>query len=284
MGNSRISATLGAIVASTILAACAHSAPAENQPAPAMAANPGTVDKMKLPPGYLPRTAMPDSLALLPPPPAPDSAAMKRDEEARDAAVKLRGTARYTQAATDAVIGFPQIPNDFSCAMGIAITPDTTPKLYAMMAKMTIDVGLSTYGAKNKYMRVRPFVAHNGATCYAKDEQLLRKDGSYPSGHSALGWGWALVLGEVNPERANAIYQRGREFGQSRLICDAHWQSDIDAGRVIGSAAVSRLHADPAFLADLQAAKAEVEAAKAKGSTPTVDCAAEAAALATVAQ
>ena len=214
------------------------------QDSPTNAANPGGIDKAKLPPGYLPPDALPDSLALLPPPPAAGSAAMQRDEEARDAAMKLRGTPRWNRAAIDAQIAFPQIPDDFSCAMGVRIAKDTTPKLYGLIAKMMVDVGLSTYRAKTHYQRVRPFVVHKAATCYPKDEATLRNDGSYPSGHSALGWGWALVLAEINPDRDDQLLQRGRDFGNSRLVCDAHWQSDIDAGRVIASGTVARLHAD----------------------------------------
>jgi acid phosphatase (class A) len=254
-------------------------AAAQDQPA-GSAANPAAVDQMNLPPGYLPREALPDSLALLPPPPAAGSAAMQRDEEARAAATRLRGTPRYNLAAGDAVIGFPQIPDDFSCAMGFAVTQETTPRLYALMGKMLIDVGLSTYGAKNEYKRTRPFVVHSEATCYPKDEALLRGDGSYPSGHSAVGWGMALVLAELNPERADAVLQRGRDFGQSRVVCDAHWQSDVDAGRVIAAATVARLHADAAFRTDLEAARQEVAAAGSTPARPDGVCAAEAAALA----
>jgi acid phosphatase (class A) len=109
---------------------------------------------------------------------------------------------------------------------------------------------------------------------------MLRTDGSYPSGHSALGWGWALVLAEAAPERADAILQRGRDFGQSRLVCNVHWQSDIDNGRLMAAATVARLHADAAFRADLDAARAEVAAARQSGARPRGDCAAEAASLA----
>lgn len=254
-------------------------ATAQNPPT-ASVANPGAVDQMDLPPGYLPREALPDSLALLPPPPSAGSAAMQRDEEARAAAAALRGTRRYALAASDAVVGFPQIPDDFACAMGFSIKQDGTPKLYALMSKMMIDVGLSTYGAKNKYNRTRPFVVHDEATCYPKDEPLLRQDGSYPSGHSAIGWGTALVLAELNPDRADALLQRGRDFGQSRVVCDAHWQSDVDAGRVVAAATVARLHADPTFRADLEAARKEVAAARTLAAQPAGNCAAEAAALA----
>jgi len=49
-------------------------------------------------------------------------------------------------------------------------------------------------------------------------------------------------------------------FGQSRIICNVHWQSDVNQGRIMGAATVARLHADPGFLADLEAAKAEIAA------------------------
>ena len=91
------------------------------------------------------------------------------------------------------------------------------------------------------------------------DEEGLRKDGSYPSGHTAIGWAWALILCEIVPDRTDAILARGREFGQSRVICNVHWQSDVDAGRMMGSATVALLHADDGFLADVTNAKAEVK-------------------------
>lgn len=272
-----LTSTFAVFLAATVPGA---QAAAQQAPPAVSPANPGGVDMSRLPPGYLPHEALPDSLALLPPPPAPGSAAMQRDEEARTAAIALRGTPRYAKATSDAVIGFPQIPQDFSCAMGFEITREATPRLYGLMARMMIDVGLSTYGAKNKYQRTRPFVVHNAPTCYPKDETTLRNDGSYPSGHTALGWGWALVLTEVNPDRANALLQRGRDFGDSRLICDAHWQSDIDSGRVIAAATVARLHADPGFRADLGAAEAEVNAERAKATPAAARCAVEAASLA----
>ena len=234
----------------------------------------------RLPPGYLPRTALPDSLTLLPPPPAQGSAALQRDEEARRSVAPLRDTPRWARASSDAVLSPQQAAANFSCAAGIPIGQEATPRLYALMARMMIDVGLSTYGAKNRYQRARPFVVHNGPTCTSGDEAMLRNDGSYPSGHSAVGWGWALVLAEVNPERADALLRRGRDFGQSRLICNVHWQSDIDAGRVIAAATVARLHADPVFRADVDAARAEVAAARQSGAASRNDCGAEAASLA----
>ena len=55
----------------------------------------------------------------------------------------------------------------------------------------------------------------------------------------------------------DAILARGRAFGESRMVCNVHWQSEVIAGRFMGAATVARLHADPGFTADLAAAKAE---------------------------
>ena len=55
----------------------------------------------------------------------------------------------------------------------------------------------------------------------------------------------------------------GKAIGDSRVVCGVHFQSDVEAGRVIGSAMVARLHADPQFQADLARAKAELAKAPA---------------------
>ena len=41
-----------------------------------------------------------------------------------------------------------------------------------------------------------------------------------------------------------------------------HYQSDVEAGRMLGAAMVAEEHADPAFRADLAAARAELAKAR----------------------
>jgi acid phosphatase (class A) len=117
-------------------------------------------------------------------------------------------------------------------------------------------------------------------TCRPQDDSALRTNGSYPSGHTSIGWAWALVLAEASPEQSGAIVARGRAFGESRLVCNVHWESDVLEGRFIGAATVSRLHSEPTFLADLEAAKSELAAARAGNLAPQRDCKFEADALA----
>jgi acid phosphatase (class A) len=247
---------------------------AENDAAPKV-----TDPHFQLAPGYLQSQDLPDSRELLGLPPADGSAALMRDEAARAATIPLRGKARWALARLDADLQFPQPAKNFSCAMGIDINEKETPHLYRLMQKLLTDAGLSTYGVKNAYHRIRPFVVHNEGTCWPDQEPLLRNDGSYPSGHTAAGWAWALALTEINPARTNALLKRGMEFGQSRVICNAHWQSDVDAGRIMGAATVARLHGNPEFLADVKAAREEVAVATAKNAISQSSCAGEEAAL-----
>ena len=65
------------------------------------------------------------------------------------------------------------------------------------------------------------------------------------------------MLAEINPARQDEILRRGYEMGESRVICGYHFQSDVNAAYLTGSAAVARLHADPEFLAQLDKAKKE---------------------------
>jgi len=230
--------------------------------------------------GYLEPETLPNSLALLPPPPAEGSAAKALDEEVSRKSLALRGTPRWTLAIEDAELRFPEAAGTFSCALGIPVSEKETPHLYMLLRRTLADAGLSTYTAKNKYQRKRPFMENKAPTCTPGEEKHLMKDGSYPSGHTAIGWAWALILTEIAPDRADAILARGKAFGESRNICNVHWQSDVVEGRFMGAAAVARLHADKLFRADLEAAKTEYNAIHTKGLKPTRDCRAEADALA----
>jgi acid phosphatase (class A) len=229
--------------------------------------------------GYLQPAVLPNSLTLIPPPPAQGSAALALDEEVSRKNLALRDTPRWELAIEDANLMFPEAAGTFSCALGLPITEQETPHLYMLLRRTLADAGLSTYTAKNQYQRKRPFMKNNEPTCTPDEEAHLRKDGSYPSGHTAIGWAWALILTEIAPDRADAILARGRAFGESRNVCNVHWHSDVLEGRFMGAAAVARLHADPAFQAELKAAKAEYASVRTKGLEPTRDCQAEANAL-----
>jgi acid phosphatase (class A) len=220
-------------------------------------------------------SAVPNSLALLPPPPVAGSAAFALDEDVSGKSLALRETPRGALATEDADLAFPHVAGTFSCAVNTSITEQDTPRLFILLERSLVDAFHSTDAAKDHYLRVRPYLVNKVPPCAPTDSI-----GSYPSGHASAGWAWALILGEISPERIDAILSRGRAFGQSRLICNAHWQSDVDEGRFMGAGTVARLQADPNFRADVESARAEVVAARAKGLRPQRDCKAEGEAMA----
>ncbi len=231
--------------------------------------------------GYLDMEEQLDSKAFVLPSPSEDSAMQAMDTAWADRMQELRGTARWDLATRDADLHFPAPADVFSCALGIPISEEETPALYMLLRRTLTDIGLAPYSAKNAYQRERPFMVRGDTVCTPGDEEALRKDGSYPSGHTAIGWGWALILTELAPDRAEPILARGRSFGESRNVCNVHWYNDVMAGRLVGAAAVARLHAEADFLAAMDAAGDDIVRAREAGLTPTVDCAKEAEALGT---
>ncbi len=199
-----------------------------------------------------------NSLNLLPPPPDMSSVQFLYDRARYDWGKAQRKTERGEQAFQDARVGGDGVPRAFSEAFGIEITPTTTPEIYKLVIGMREDAGdLATRDAKDHYNRIRPFAFFEEMTCNPEQQEELSTNGSYPSGHTAIGWATALVLAEINPDRIDEILDRGFQMGESRVICGYHFQSDVDAGRVVAAGAVARLHADKGFNKQLDKAKAE---------------------------
>ena len=210
---------------------------------------------------YLTNSQSIDSLALLPPPPAIGSIAFLNDQAMYEQGRLLRNTPRGRLAADDANLDSGGIATAFSGAFGRNITAKDTPQLHKLLTNMIEDAGdLATRSAKQHYMRIRPFAFYQVSTCNTRQQGELATNGSYPSGHTSIGWATALVLAEINPQRQNQILKRGYELGESRVICGYHWQSDVDAARIVASAIVATLHTSPAFMQQLAKAKAEFTA------------------------
>ncbi|MDB4584050.1 phosphatase PAP2 family protein [Draconibacterium sp.] len=247
-----------ALVLSVLILSCTQQTKNDQQPTTSLSKEIKEIHEGILE-GYLSKEEIPNSLKLVPPPPEEGSAAFMLDQEIADKYVASDDELRKEQAAKDAILSFPEATEAFNIVLDVEISEENTPHLYMILRRTLADAGLSTYAAKNYYQRQRPFMVNNTPTCTPHEEAALRKDGSYPSGHTAIGWAWALILTEVFPEQADVIMERGKEFGISRNVCNVHWHSDVVSGRMMGAAAVAALHANADFLIDIEAAKEEVE-------------------------
>ena len=203
-----------AALAAALLAGC--------QTVPVPPTSPERVGEFRPGSGYLKcfleRQQLSDSLALLPLPAAEGSAERAADLAIHRATRALRDSPRWALAVTDNNLKFPKAGETFACALGLPISAEAAPHLTILLRRSLLDARLAAYGAKDHYKRQRPFAARQETTCPPQEEAMLRNDGSYPSGHSAVGWAWALVLAELAPDRAVALLQRGSDCSWKRQL------------------------------------------------------------------
>ena len=167
---------------------------------------------------FLKSSQVVSSYDLLPPPPAVDSIGFLNDKAQYEKGKLLRNTERGKQAYNDAHVEGDGVPRAFSEAFGYTISAQTTPEIFKLVTKLREDAGdLATRSAKQTYMRIRPFAYFKESTCRPEDEASLSTNGSYPSGHTSIGWATALVLAEVNPARQNEIIKRAYEEADNYL-------------------------------------------------------------------
>ena len=214
---------------------------------------------------YLKAEQLPDATQFLPPPPMPGTPVYIQDTAMYFYAKKhLRTKERAARAIEEATTDVDTMALLFSKAFGRDLSEKTTPRTMQLLKRSVKTLRLAAAKPKATYMRLRPFVFYREATLIPGHEHFQRTTGSYPSGHTVRGWGMALILAELCPERQDSILIAGYEWGQSRVIAGYHWQSDVDASRLLSSATVARLHANSEFLQDLEAARAELAGNKSR--------------------
>ena len=178
---------------------------------------------------------------------------------------------RAQQAIDNAVEEIDEMAEQFSIPFGMEITKEKTPAIFKVLYRGVLTARLGATKPKTEYMRKRPYSRFNEPTLLPEGEERLRNNGSYPSGHTVRGWAMALLLCEINPDAQDDLLKLGYEWGQSRVIAGYHWQSDVDASRLVAAAGYARLHTNSEFLADMAAARQEFAALKSgQAAVPSV--------------
>ena len=206
---------------------------------------------------FLTKDEIPTGAEILPLPPKPTDAGFYNDWLRYEWGKTMRNTERGKQAKEDAVHTLEYFSKIYSEPFGMVISRENTPEISNLLDRLLATTYLCNDKSKSRIMRKRPFMQFNEPTPVPEDEEKLKKNSSYPSGHTTMGWAIALVLSEINPARQDEILKRGFEYGESRVIVGFHFQSDVDHARIITSALVNRLHTNDDFVKQLQKAKDE---------------------------
>ncbi len=220
------------------------------------------------PVGYLKPGAF-DVLAVLPPAPKSTDPRGLADRAIFKATRALLGSPRWAMATNDVKLGPTDLFHDFSCAVGMTLTPETAPRTAALIRRAAVDTARQTNAAKTFYKRQRPFLIDRGPICQPAAEVADSYD--YPSGHTTAGWTMASLLAEIAPDRAAALLARGRAYGESRVVCGVHNASAVEAGRLSAASTLTAMQGDPAFTADLAAARQEIAALRRTSSAVKPD-------------
>jgi len=208
--------------------------------------------------------------AALPSPPVKGDKADTLDHLIYQETRSLLHGPRGQAAAEDDIFNVDDIVPTFSTAYGLRLSRQQQPELFRLFDELMGDKGeaygvLHAFKKNPAFFRIRPIAefGDKADTCvkpvdmagYAHEDLVtyeLPKSSSYPSGHSFRGMMTALVLVEVRPEHAAELIGRGEEFGESRVICGFHWESDILAGRLVALKIADALRSHREFNAEIE--------------------------------
>lgn len=218
--------------------------------------------------GYLTPEQRPDLTKILPEPPATGSALADADARIFRESRSLEGTPRWALATRDVSgTAFEQ----FACALGAQLEEGAAPAITRLLARAGEDRSVVS-DAKVHFHTMRPWVQNDLPICEPRTAHLAG-NGDHPSGHTAYGQHVAMILAAITPDRATQLLQRGREYGDSRWICGSHSASAVEAGRLAGASIFAAEMNSSEFRADLEAARAEMAALRAKGAPAPTGCA-----------
>lgn len=207
-----------------------------------------------VPPPYFDANTL-DLGRVLPPAPKNDSELTRSEIKLILKIQKKRTSAQAQRAADDARVSVYR----FADALGnpIAFNATSLPKFDSLFRKVLREEGAVIQAGKRSFARPRPFVIES------KIAPVVDKppNDSYPSGHTMWARAVGLLLADMLPEYREKLIARADEYSFNRVVAGVHYPSDVEAGKLAGTALAAFLLASPAFQADYVAAKEELRGA-----------------------
>jgi acid phosphatase (class A) len=201
-------------------------------------------------PAYLPSDSD-DFRAIMGDPPAKGS-----EEARRELEIVLREQSRRTPAdvariqaeANRMVVAFAEV-------LGPKLTATELPLTFALIRDAGNDTGERIEDSKRVWNRSRPYEDD----ARVKPSIALPTGSSYPAAIAVSARIYAVLLGELFPEKRSALLARGWLIGWGRVMAGVHYPSDVSAALKLGDYFAQRLLSSPGFRADLEKAKGECQ-------------------------
>lgn len=207
---------------------------------------------------YIPLDQLPNLINIMPAPPAFDSPEFANDIVRYGwGKIQRQNPERVATAIADAEWrDHAKFYQQWKDAFGLAINETNTPEIWKLLETSLATTDPMRKEIKAFYHRQRPFERFDDSMP-SHEEEDLRGEGSYPSGHCLRGWTLSLLLAQIAPKRAAQIFSRGWDYCNSRVILGAHWQSDVDASRTAASIGFCALQGSKDFIKQMKKAQEE---------------------------
>jgi acid phosphatase (class A) len=142
----------------------------------------------------------------------------------------------------------------FGAVLGKPLDAALLPNMARLFERMRDTEDAVTGPAKKAFKRVRPYMSSS------EIKPLVRPSvsGSYPSGHTTNATLAAIVMGNIVPEKRDAIWARAIDYSQSRVVGGMHYPNDLLGGKLAGTAIAVALQSQPEFKADFVSARREL--------------------------
>lgn len=98
-----------------------------------------------------------------------------------------------------------------------------------------------------------------------EDGFVTEKPKSYPSGHAAMTWAVAMILGQMKPEDIIDYMRGAYKVGVNRTLSRFHWNSDVIYGRLFGTMIVPIINAMSGLQASYEQTKAIINEEEIEG-------------------
>jgi acid phosphatase (class A) len=193
-----------------------------------------------------------DLVRILAPPPTPQSPEGKAELEAVLTVQRTRTDAEVKQAQADDELSVFR----YADVMGAGFAPENLPFTTAFFKDVAADGGKVVNPTRQHFKRQRPVAVDKRV-----EPVVNANGGSYPSGTAAFAYVAGILLANMVPEKAPAIFARAADWGRNRVLSGVHYPGDVEAGRISGTVIDNVLLHDAAFMADFAKAQAEVRRA-----------------------